>query len=178
MDKSICVKLQKCPRNRFNWLGWVGPTKKVVMLTFRVNRDGDKDVALWVHEYLENEVIHVRHLINSVDNKCRGFNRIVVGGRGPYVEFLPEQLNLRSIHVPSDQLYRFHDRRSYYIEFRTNDTSNVMVYYQLRTVAYADYKIGMFYISPYDLYLSNGCRIINGKSGEVFRENPKMIHFF
>jgi hypothetical protein len=28
---------------------------------------------------------------------------------------------------------------------------NVMLYFQKRTVAYADYKVGLCYISPFDL---------------------------
>jgi hypothetical protein len=86
---------------------------------------------------------------------CNGYNRIVIGGRGPYVEFTEEQVILKSFHIPKDQLYRLTDRRVYYIEMRSRDESFVKMYYQLQTVAYANYKIGMFYISPYELYLSN-----------------------
>lgn len=86
----------------------------------------------------------------------RGYNRIVIGGRGPYVEFTDEQINFKSFYIPKDRLFRVTDRRVYYIEFRSIDESNVKLYYQLQTVAYADYKIGMLYISPYDLFFSTG----------------------
>ena len=36
---------------------------------------------------------------------------------------------------------------------RTKDQSNVKVYDQKRTVEYADYKVGLFYISPFDLFV-------------------------
>lgn len=148
------------------------------MLKFLVNKDGDKEVGLVTHGFEETRIEFHHNLINLVDGETRGFNRIVVGDRGPYVEFLPGQIDTKDIHIPEKELWRLHDRRVYYIEFRTRGIENVMVYYQLRTVSYADYKIGMFYISPYDLYLTNGRRIICGKDGEVFRENPKLTHFF
>jgi hypothetical protein len=39
------------------------------------------------------------------------------------------------------------------VESRTKDQSNVKVYDQKRTVDYADYKVGLFYISPFDLFV-------------------------
>lgn len=85
-----------------------------------------------------------------------GYKRVVIGGRGPYVEFTDEQIVFKSFHIPKDQLYRLTDKRVYYVEMRSIDECNIKLYYQLQTVAYADYKIGMFYISPYDLFLSTG----------------------
>jgi hypothetical protein len=102
---------------------------------------------------------------------CSGYNRIVVGGRGPYVEFNDDQINLKSFHIPKDQLYRLTDRRVYYIELRSIDESNVKLYYQLQTVAYADYKIGMFYVSPYDLFFSTGECLAVFKTENVVSEH-------
>jgi DNA repair photolyase len=73
-----------------------------------------------------------------------GYTRVVVGGRGPYVEFQPAQIIEKNLHKPEQ-------RHVYFDEWRSNDDSNVMVYDQKRTVAYADYKVGKFYISPTDL---------------------------
>lgn len=81
-----------------------------------------------------------------------GYERIVYGKRGPYIEFNKHQIQEKKLYIPSDQLYRLSDPRVYYIEFRSNDQSNTKIYYQLRNVAYADYKIGYFYISPFSLY--------------------------
>ena len=103
-----------------------------------------------------------------------GYNRVVFGGRGPYVEFSPHHIVHMNIHIPEDTLYRLTDPRIYYIEFRSCDDNLVKVYYQMRTVAYADYKIGMFYISPIELRLIGGKYILqpistdNEKSGEFF----------
>lgn len=80
-----------------------------------------------------------------------GYERIVFGKRGPYVEFTKYQIQEKKLYIPTDQLYRLSDPKVFYIEFRSIDSSNTKVYYQLRNVAYADYKIGYFYISPFDL---------------------------
>jgi len=118
--------------------------------TLYVNKDGDKDVNLYSN-------------IGSQIKISNGFNRVVIGGRGPYVEFTDNQIVLESFTVPKDQLYRFSDKRIYYIEFRSIDDSNIKLYYQLKTVAYADYKIGMFYISPYELFTKDGQCIVRSK---------------
>jgi hypothetical protein len=94
---------------------------------------------------------------------ARKYERVVIGQRGPYVEFTPNQIISDKLFIPKNQLYRLSDPKIYYIEFRTNDSSNVKVYYQMRTVAYADYKIGCFYISPYDLY-NDGIKCISDKN--------------
>lgn len=91
---------------------------------------------------------------------CNEYNRVVIGQRGPYIEFEKNHINDRILYVPTNQLYRLSDPRVFYIEFRTNDESNVKVYYQLRTVAYADYKIGYFYISPSDLFTLDGTKCL------------------
>lgn len=84
------------------------------------------------------------------------YQRVVIGQRGPYVEFTKNQINDRNLYIPNNQLYRLSDPKVYYIEFRTNDESNIKVYYQMRNVAYADYLINHFYISPCDLYKKDG----------------------
>lgn len=89
----------------------------------------------------------------------RGYNRLVVGGRGSYIEFTSEQIALENLIVPANQAYRFtHDWPSkvFYFEYRTDDESNVMVYHQNRYVGYADYKPGMYYVAPSDLQWDDG----------------------
>lgn len=81
---------------------------------------------------------------------CTGYQRVVIGQRGPYIEFKKTHIFDRKLYIPTKQLYRLSDPKVYYIEFRTVD-DDVKVYYQMRTVAYADYKIEHFYISPLDL---------------------------
>ena len=82
---------------------------------------------------------------------AKGYIRVVIGGRGPYIEFDPKQIVEKSFDIPEEQQYRVKDKRVYYIEARSIDASYVKMYYQKRTVAYADYKVGMVYISPFEL---------------------------
>ena len=51
--------------------------------------------------------------------------------------------------MPAEEKYRTEHpwkERVFYVEWRTKDQSNVKVYDQKRTVDYADYKVGLFYI--------------------------------
>ena len=83
----------------------------------------------------------------------RGYVRIVIGDRGPYVEFEEKHIIDDSVMIPSDQQDRIHHPdKYYYAELRSKDEAYTKVYYQFKVVNYADYKIGMFYISPFDLY--------------------------
>jgi len=80
-----------------------------------------------------------------------GYKKIVIGQRGPYVEFLDKHINLTSIHMPESEKWRITSEDAYYMEYRSTDESNVKLYFQKRVVNYANYKIGYFYISPFDL---------------------------
>ena len=83
-----------------------------------------------------------------------GWTRVVHGGRGDYVEFEPEHMVYEEIDIPNDQMWRQTEKYRdgvFYDEYRSLDDSWVMIYYQRRYVGYADYNLGMFYISPDDL---------------------------
>lgn len=88
------------------------------------------------------------------------YQRVVIGQRGPYIEFTKNQIIDNLLYIPKNQLYRLSDPKIYYVEFRTIE-NNVKVYYQMRTVAYADYLLNHFYISPFDLYKSDGTLCID-----------------
>ncbi len=83
-----------------------------------------------------------------------GYIRIVIGDRGPYIEFAPIHLIGQIMSIPDDQLWRLNSKSAYYVEYRTLK-SNIKVYYQLKPVNYADYVVKMCYISPFDLYVNN-----------------------
>ena len=74
------------------------------------------------------------------------------GGRGPYVEMTEAQMQLCNTHLITDV------RHVYFHEYRSDCSANVMVYLQRRTISYADYRIGLYYISPFDLQDENGHR--------------------
>lgn len=78
------------------------------------------------------------------------YDRIVIGGRGPYVEF--SEIIKESVHIPEDEYWRINSNIPYYIELRSNCSSYVKVYKQKKTVKYADYIIDKYYISPLCLY--------------------------
>jgi hypothetical protein len=81
-----------------------------------------------------------------------GYTRIVFGGRGPYVEFDDSQILKHKFEIPKEQEYRLTNLTTFYLEYRSKDESYVKLYHQKKRVKYADYKIGMYYISPFDLY--------------------------
>lgn len=84
-----------------------------------------------------------------------GYTRIVIGGRGAYIEFASENICMENLHIPPDQRWRLGSDVAYYIERCSRDAANVKVYEQRRTVGYADYRIGMFYIAPGDVVIKS-----------------------
>ena len=95
----------------------------------------------------------VRFYSGSGTLLAQGYVRVVIGGRGAYIEFAREQMALENLHIPPKQEWRLDSENAYYIERRSNDESSVKVYDQKRTVDYADYKIGMFYIAPAEVVI-------------------------
>lgn len=77
-----------------------------------------------------------------------GYTRVVIGDRGPYVEFEGSRMVMESLREMPGGHY-------YYVELRTL-RDNVKVYAQAHRVDYADYEPGMFYVSPFDLYDVDG----------------------
>lgn len=89
-----------------------------------------------------------------------GYERVVIGGRGPYIEFNCDQIVGENLQVKPDEGYRVDSNLYYYIDLRSIDECNTKVYVQKRKVAYADYKVNMCYISPFDLVTKSGQPII------------------
>jgi hypothetical protein len=85
---------------------------------------------------------------------AKGFERIVHGGRGDYVEISGEDMVFRNIEVPIEaewRLDREYVNKIYYVEYRSTCPKRVKIYHQVKPVDYADYKVGYFYISPKEL---------------------------
>lgn len=72
------------------------------------------------------------------------YERVVYGGRGAYIEFTLEQILLPLV----DKTFTYERDNVYYIWKRPICSLNTKVYYQLKTVSYADYKVGKYYVSP------------------------------
>lgn len=87
-----------------------------------------------------------------------GYNQIVIGDYGAFIEILPEQICPNSIICKKGQEYRYRDERYAknikYLWFTTKDSSDCKIYLQKKYVDYADYIPGMYYISPYEVFLT------------------------
>lgn len=77
-----------------------------------------------------------------------GYTRVVIGERGPYVEFIFDNLEFDSITVKSGEEWRQQSDRAMYGWYECGD---VKLYNQRRTVDYADYRIGRWYASPFSM---------------------------
>lgn len=86
---------------------------------------------------------------------CSGYTRIVVGDYGPFVEFTGEQAHTENFIIAPGQEYRLLDERFSehikYVWYTAKSRSGVKLYLQKRTVLYADYKPGMWYVSPFEV---------------------------
>ena len=87
-----------------------------------------------------------------------GYKRIVIGDYGAFIEISPEQIEKDVFIVKPGQEYRTREdgqfARVKYIWLIPTDKSECKVYLQKHTVDYADYKPGMYYISPYHCFPS------------------------
>ena len=80
------------------------------------------------------------------------FNRIVHGGRGSYFEFETEHLIKDAVFMPDNMVWRTTPKwrnTVFYYEYRTK-VGNLKLYYQRKTVTYADYIVGKWYVSIED----------------------------
>ena len=86
---------------------------------------------------------------------CSGYGRIVVGDYGAFIEFSPDQAQERSFIVKPGQEYRINDPKySKHVKYEwltIDDGSDIKIYKQKRTVSYADYKAGMYYVSVHEV---------------------------
>ena len=104
---------------------------------------------------------------------ARGYARVVIGKRGPYVEFEAHHVNFDDLHVPEEEEWRWTSSFGYYCEYRSNDTCNVKIYLQKSFVDYADYIIGKYYISPFDL-----CTKTADNKLHLVIEKPRQLSLF
>lgn len=83
---------------------------------------------------------------------CFGYDRIVVGDYGAFIEFSEEQI-LNEFVCKKGEEFRLTDKRynCKYIWLTLDDDSDIKIYHQLKTVKYADYKVGKYYISPHEV---------------------------
>lgn len=86
---------------------------------------------------------------------ARGYQRVVIGDYGAFLEIEPQDFIIKEVTVKPGEEYRLKDSKYAhnvkYLWYTAKDKSNIKIYYQLREVLYADYRVGMFYISPYEV---------------------------
>lgn len=103
---------------------------------------------------------------------CSKYNRIVIGDYGAFIEIMPEDIIHENIKVKNGQEYRDFDERyskhTKYSWLTTKDRSDVKIYFQKKTVDYADYVPGRYYISPYECVLSK--QLSKEGTRSVFRD--------
>lgn len=76
-----------------------------------------------------------------------GYNRVVHGGRGDYIELEKEQILLPLFSKFGNDIEN-ETPDIYYWWLYPKNHPEVKVYLQKKTVKYADYIIGKYYISP------------------------------
>ena len=88
---------------------------------------------------------------------ARKYDRIVIGDYGAFIEISPEDIVSENIKVKPGEEYRISEpryaERVKYHWYIPNDTSGAKLYYQQKTVTYADYKPGKWYVSPHEVII-------------------------
>lgn len=113
--------------------------------------------AGWHMEGEDSVPIIPMHCTNPI---AIGYERIVVGDYGAFMECTPEQMLLDRITVQEGEEYRIDDPKyKHNVKYHWYrpaevypDTPVTKIYYQRRTVEYADYKIGMYYLPIYEVW--------------------------
>ncbi len=84
-----------------------------------------------------------------------GYDRIVIGDYGAFVEFSFERANSDIYSVKKGQEYRIDDlkysKNVKYEWYTIEDGSEIKIYKQKKGVAYADYKPKQFYVSVHEV---------------------------
>lgn len=109
--------------------------------------DISKDIDI---DNLDNYIVYNKEEIPIISK----IDRIVIGDYGPYIEFDSINANMDVIYEDPKEAYRSTDKYIDKVKYLWyTSTGKDKIYLQLRTVEYADYLIGKFYISPYDVVI-------------------------
>ena len=82
---------------------------------------------------------------------CYNYDRIVIGDYGAFVEFTLPAMHLDCMPGQEYRIYdsRYKDKVKY--DWLTTEKHKAKIYHQKRTVKYADYKVGKYYISVHEV---------------------------
>lgn len=85
---------------------------------------------------------------------CEKYDRIVIGDYGAFIEF-SDSIYSNNFVIQQGQEYRIDDPKYRnnvkYIWLTINDESHVKIYFQKKSVLYADYKPKKFYVSVHEV---------------------------
>jgi hypothetical protein len=107
-----------------------------------------KLVRAHYEEQLRIPIIGTPHTLikNRMDTVIsRGYVRVVIGDYGAFIEFNDEQVQRQNLRPHFDGPPQ---SGVAYVWLETKDTLKTKIYEQKRTVRYADYTPGMFYVDP------------------------------
>ncbi len=97
---------------------------------------------------------YVEQFIKFPNDVLKSYYTLVTGDHGSYYEFELEDLNCE-IGVYENEKHRLKNpsaKYDWYIPIIERIPENkIKIYLQKNTVKYADYKIGKYYVSPYDI---------------------------
>ena len=82
---------------------------------------------------------------------CDSYDRIVVGDYGAFIEF--SKPGAEFVCTPGQEFRMYDDRYKNKVKYDwlTIKGMNIKIYHQKRTVKYADYKVGKYYVSVHDV---------------------------
>jgi hypothetical protein len=119
-------------------------------------------LADWVEKL--NMAVETKFYIKLPDGSqgpliATNYVRVVKGGRGNYVEFLAGHLIQTEFEIKPEEEYRFSKGQNGGTNWRDivfygwlqSKIGHRKLYKQFKTVSYADYKVGRYYMSPNDL---------------------------
>lgn len=85
---------------------------------------------------------------------CKSYIRIVIGDYGAFVEF--NEPNYSAYMIAPGEEYRINDPaykdKVKYLWLTIKDNSCIKIYYQKKSVDYADYRPGMLYVSIHEVF--------------------------
>lgn len=85
---------------------------------------------------------------------CNSARRIVIGDYGAFIEF-DESDKANTFCIAKGQEYRLEEKYKNvkYHWLTIDDGSDIKIYFQRNTVHYADYRVGYYYVSVFDVYI-------------------------
>ena len=78
----------------------------------------------------------------------KGYERVVHGGRGMYVELTKDQFVIPVVSLFDKLPEKVDESLPFYYYWLAPKGRREKIYWQIKTVSYADYKVGFYYISP------------------------------